>query len=49
MTTTTTIDELAREAATCTRCRLSAGRTQVVFGVGEPNAELMLPMFFENV
>ena len=52
MTTTTAIDELAREAATCTRCRLSAGRTQVVFGVGNPSAELMFigeaPGFHED-
>ena len=31
-----TLEEAAREAATCTRCRLSQGRTQVVYGVGEP-------------
>ncbi len=36
-----TLDEAAREAATCTRCRLSQGRTQVVYGVGDPNADLM--------
>jgi uracil-DNA glycosylase len=36
-----TLPEVAREAATCTRCRLSAGRTQVVFGVGNPDADLM--------
>jgi DNA polymerase len=36
-----TLEEAAREAATCTRCRLSQGRTQVVFGVGNPNADLM--------
>jgi DNA polymerase len=36
-----TLEEAAREAATCTRCRLSQGRTQVVYGVGDPNAELM--------
>ena len=33
--------ELQREAATCTRCALAAGRTQVVFGVGDPKASLM--------
>src|SRR6266516_2662089 len=41
MTVTTTIEEVARQAATCTRCRLSSGRTQVVFGVGNPDADLM--------
>src|SRR5438105_13799000 len=52
MTVTTTIDEMAREAATCTRCRLSSGRTQVVFGVGSPGADLMFigeaPGFHED-
>jgi uracil-DNA glycosylase len=38
---TTTLQELAVEASTCTRCRLAKGRTQVVFGVGHPNADLM--------
>jgi uracil-DNA glycosylase family 4 len=33
--------ELASEAAGCTRCRLSAGRTNVVFGMGNPRAKLM--------
>ena len=32
---------LEREALVCTRCPLSAGRTQVVFGVGDPDADLM--------
>jgi uracil-DNA glycosylase family 4 len=41
MNATTTLDELAREAQTCTRCRLATGRTQVVFGVGNANADLM--------
>jgi DNA polymerase len=35
------LDEVAREAAVCERCALAAGRTQVVFGNGNPNAELM--------
>ncbi len=34
--------DLAREASGCTRCGLAGGRTQVVFGVGDPDAELML-------
>ena len=48
----TKLEELAREAAVCTRCRLSAGRTQVVFGDGNANAELMFigegPGFHED-
>jgi uracil-DNA glycosylase len=38
---TTTLEELARTASTCTLCRLSAGRTQVVFADGNPDADLM--------
>ena len=37
----TELAELAREASDCTRCPLSATRTQVVFGVGDPHADLM--------
>ncbi len=37
----TDLAELAREAAGCTRCPLSERRTQVVFGVGNPDADLM--------
>ncbi len=36
-----TLDELAREAAGCTRCPLAAGRSTVVFGTGDPRADLM--------
>lgn len=36
-----TLQEAAVEASTCVRCRLSEGRTQVVYGVGDPNADLM--------
>lgn len=36
------LDELRAAAAGCTRCALAAGRTQVVFGVGDPHAALML-------
>ncbi len=35
------LEELATLAAPCTRCRLAKGRTQVVFGTGNPNADLM--------
>jgi uracil-DNA glycosylase len=42
----------ATETAACTRCPLSAGRTQVVFGVGDPAADLMFvgeaPGFHED-
>jgi uracil-DNA glycosylase len=37
----TRLAELAREAAGCIRCPLSATRTQVVFGVGNPDADLL--------
>ena len=37
----TRLEELAVEASTCTACRLSEGRTQVVFGMGAPDADLM--------
>jgi uracil-DNA glycosylase family 4 len=47
-----TLQELGREASTCTRCRLAKGRTQVVFGVGHPNADLMFigegPGYYED-
>jgi uracil-DNA glycosylase family 4 len=48
-----TLDEVARVADGCTRCRLSAGRTQVVFGSGSAVAELMFigegPGYHEDV
>jgi len=44
--------EAASEAATCTKCRLAEGRTQVVYGVGDPEADLMFigegPGFHED-
>jgi DNA polymerase len=36
-----TLEELATLVSACTRCPLAAGRTQVVFGVGNPSADLM--------
>jgi len=33
--------DLEREALACTRCPLAATRTQVVFGVGDPHADLL--------
>jgi uracil-DNA glycosylase len=42
----------AAEVSACVRCRLAEGRTQVVFGVGDPNADLMFvgeaPGFHED-
>ena len=34
--------DLAAEASGCTRCPLAATRTQVVFGGGDPDADLMV-------
>jgi DNA polymerase len=46
------LEQLQQEAAGCTRCALAAGRTQVVFGVGNPDADLMFvgeaPGFHED-
>lgn len=46
------LSTIADRAATCTACRLSQTRTQVVFGVGDADAELMLigeaPGFHED-
>jgi uracil-DNA glycosylase len=36
-----TLVEVAAAASDCSRCGLAGGRTQVVFGVGAPNADLM--------
>jgi len=33
--------QLRDTASACTRCPLAAGRTQVVFGVGDPSADLL--------
>jgi len=37
----TELGVFATEVAGCTKCRLARGRTQVVFGVGDPSADLM--------
>jgi len=37
-----TLAEVELEASSCVRCPLAAGRTKVVFGVGDPHADLML-------
>jgi uracil-DNA glycosylase family 4 len=36
-----TLDTLGVIARACTKCRLADSRTQVVYGVGNPNADLM--------
>ena len=50
---TRTVADVALEASTCTRCKLAGmGRTQVVFGVGNAEADLMFigeaPGFHED-
>jgi DNA polymerase len=35
------LSAVAEEASTCTRCALAAGRTTVVFGMGDPTSDLM--------
>ncbi len=46
------LDGFGVEASACTRCRLHEGRTQVVFGAGNPDADLMFvgeaPGFHED-
>jgi uracil-DNA glycosylase len=46
------LEAVAAEAAGCTRCRLHESRTQVVFGQGDPHADLMVvgeaPGFHED-
>jgi uracil-DNA glycosylase family 4 len=52
LTRTDELAAFAAEVAGCTRCRLAQGRTQVVFGVGNPAADLMFvgeaPGFHED-
>jgi uracil-DNA glycosylase len=47
-----TLEAYGAETASCTRCRLAQGRTQVVFGAGNPRADLMFvgeaPGFHED-
>jgi DNA polymerase len=46
------LEAFERQVAGCTRCRLAQGRTQVVFGVGDPQSDLMFvgeaPGFHED-
>ena len=48
----TELEAYAAQTAACTRCRLAEGRTQVVFGNGDPDADLMFvgeaPGFHED-
>jgi uracil-DNA glycosylase len=47
-----TLQEAAHEASACTKCRLAGGRTQVVYGTGNPDADLMFigegPGYYED-
>lgn len=47
-----TLEEAAQEASTCEGCRLAQGRTQVVYGVGNPHADLLFigegPGYYED-
>jgi uracil-DNA glycosylase family 4 len=47
-----TLHAFGEQVSGCTRCRLAQGRTQVVFGVGNPHADLMFvgeaPGFHED-
>jgi DNA polymerase len=47
-----TLEAYGAATASCTRCRLAQGRTQVVFGAGNPHADLMFvgeaPGFHED-
>ncbi len=36
-----TLAEVREELGECTRCKLSRGRTQIVFGIGNPRADLV--------
>jgi uracil-DNA glycosylase len=49
---TETLEAYGAATADCTRCRLAQGRTQVVFGYGNPRADLMFvgeaPGFHED-
>src|SRR5205823_1802910 len=49
---TRTLAEAALAASTCVKCRLSSGRTQVVYGTGSADADLMFigegPGFHED-
>jgi uracil-DNA glycosylase len=52
VTTPAALASFEQAVSACTRCRLSQGRTQVVFGAGNPTADLMFvgeaPGFHED-
>jgi uracil-DNA glycosylase len=52
VTSVESLEAYAGTTATCTRCGLAQGRTQVVFGAGNPHADLMFvgeaPGFHED-
>ena len=52
MAASMTLHELQKSLADCQRCRLASGRTQVVFGTGNPQATVMFvgeaPGFYED-
>jgi len=52
LTATSPLAAYGEEVSACARCRLAQGRTQVVFGAGNPNADLMFvgeaPGFHED-
>ncbi|MGH2579374.1 MAG: uracil-DNA glycosylase [Actinomycetota bacterium] len=47
-----TLQEAGHEASACTKCRLAGGRTQVVYGTGSADADLMFigegPGYYED-
>jgi len=47
-----TLQEAGHEASACTKCRLAGGRTQVVYGTGNADADLMFigegPGYYED-
>jgi DNA polymerase len=47
-----TLQEAAHQASACTKCRLAGGRTQVVYGTGNADADLMFigegPGYYED-
>ncbi|HYV01591.1 MAG TPA: uracil-DNA glycosylase [Actinomycetota bacterium] len=47
-----TLQEAGLEASGCTKCRLAGGRTQVVYGIGNADADLMFigegPGYYED-
>ena len=40
------LEKLKQVADVCTKCKLSTTRTKVVFGEGNPEAELLFSIYF---